>query len=83
MREKPQLAIRDIARSGCTTAISLIHAFDDQHGADVIAGRRSGSNARCADSESRILATKKFSCSPASSLIVARQIRFFERIDCG
>jgi hypothetical protein len=29
MREKPQLAIRDIARSDCTTAVFLIHAFDD------------------------------------------------------
>jgi len=83
MRENPQLAIRDIARSDCTTAVFLIHAFDDRRGADVIAGRRSGSNTRCVDSESRILAIKKFSCSPASQLIVARQSRFFERIDCG
>jgi hypothetical protein len=36
MREKPQLAIRDIARSDCTTAVFSIHAFDDRHRADVI-----------------------------------------------
>ena len=83
MRENPQLAIRDIARSDCTTAVFLIHAFDDRRGADVIALDQNRSNTRCTDSESRILAIKKFSCSPASWLIVARQSRFFERIDYG
>src|SRR5271169_3053551 len=82
-REEPQQTILDIARSDCTTAVSEIHALDDRHFVNVIASHESGPNARCADSESRFLATKKFSCSPASCLVAARQNGFFARIDCG
>jgi hypothetical protein len=83
MRERPQLAITKITRSGCTAVVFAIHAFDDRPAADVITRHQNRSNARFADSESRFLAIKKFSCSPASRLIGARQNRFFERIDCG
>jgi hypothetical protein len=83
MRERPQQAIVDIAGSDCTAAVFVIRAIDDRPADDAIAAHRSRSNTRRVDSESRFLAIKKFSCSPASRLIGARQSRFFERIDCG
>jgi len=83
MRAKPWAAIVDVAGSGCATVAFAIHAFNEWHAVEVIARRRTGSKAPCADSESRFLAIKKFSRSPASRLIVARQNRFFARIERG
>jgi len=53
-------AIADIARSGCDAAVFVKHAFDEASRVEVIAGRRSGADRLCADSESRFLAIKKF-----------------------
>jgi hypothetical protein len=83
VREKPTSAIVNIAESACAASISVIRAFNDQRADDVTSPRRGRLKARCTDSESRTLAIKKFSCSPASRLIVARQNRFFERIASG
>jgi hypothetical protein len=80
MREKPIPSIVNIARSACGAGVFVIHAFDDRRANDVIANRRRRPKARCADSESRFLAIKIFSCSPASRLILARQNRFFARV---
>ena len=49
----------------------------------IIATHRVPSKASCADSESRILAMKKFSCVETSRLIGARQNRIFARIAEG
>jgi hypothetical protein len=51
-----------------------------RHVADVVVTLECRFKARFADSESQILAMKKFSCSPASGLIAARQNQFFARI---
>jgi hypothetical protein len=73
-------ALVDIAGSACAAGVFVTHAFNDRHAIEVIAVSRRLSKARGADSESRVLATKKFSCPPASRLNAARQIRFFARI---
>jgi hypothetical protein len=70
-------------KSACATGVFVIRAFDDLGAVDVIATDRSRPKPRCADSESRFLAMKKFSWLPASSVIAARQNRFFARIACG
>jgi hypothetical protein len=73
-------AIAGISRSACAAGIFVINASSDRHAEDVIATDRQQLKAGRADSESRILAMKKFSCPPALRLIAARQNRFFERI---
>jgi hypothetical protein len=80
VREKCTGAGSAIAENDCAAIISAICASIDQHHADVIATGKCLPEARCTDSESRNLAIKKFSCSPASRLIVARQNRIFARI---
>jgi hypothetical protein len=75
-------AIVSIAGNACAAAASLIRALHDRSLVIAIATRRRLPKRRCTDSESRILAIKKFSCSPASRLIGARQNRFFLRIAC-
>jgi hypothetical protein len=79
-REKPMIALVNIARSACATGVFANCAFNDQRLRDVIAPRRDRRKTGCTDSESRFLAIKKFSRSPASRLIAARQNRFFARI---
>jgi hypothetical protein len=69
-----------IAESACAAIVFVIRTLIDRHVAGIAATDRYRSDRRCADSESRFLAMKKFSCPPASRLIVARQNRFFERI---
>jgi hypothetical protein len=68
------------ARNACAAGIFVIHARHGKRIIDIIATHHRQMKARCADSESRVLATKKFSRSPASRRIVARQNRFFARI---
>jgi hypothetical protein len=70
----------DIAGSGCAAGVSAVHTFNDRHAIDVMAIPRCLQKTRNTDSESRILAIRKFSCPPASRLNAARQIRFFARI---
>jgi hypothetical protein len=67
----------------CAAVVFTTHALNDRHAIAVIATHRHRRKALCADSESRILAMKKFSCSAASRLIAARQNRFFARIARG
>jgi hypothetical protein len=54
--------------------------MNDRRAVDVIATDRGRLKARFADSESRFLAIKKFSCEPAWRRLGARQNRFFGRI---
>jgi hypothetical protein len=77
---KSSATIDEIAESPCAAIVSAIDVHIDLHAAHVIATQEGRLKARCADSESQFLATKKFSCPPASSLIGARQNQFFERI---
>jgi hypothetical protein len=80
VRENTRSAIVNIAGSDCAAGIFVIRAFEDRQVIDVIATHRCQPKVHCADSESRFLAMKKFSCWLASRLIVARQNRFFARI---
>jgi hypothetical protein len=80
---KPASANVKITRSDCAAGVSVIHAFNAQHTLDAATQHRSRAKARCADSESSILAIKKFSCPPPSRLIGARQDRIFARIAPG
>jgi hypothetical protein len=73
-------AFANIAGSACAAGVFAILSFNDRRAIDAMAVRRCRQKARVTDSESRILAIKKFSCPPASRLNAARQIRFFERI---
>ena len=70
----------NIAANAITAGVFVIHAWRRRSAIAVAATHLCWSIARCADSESRFLAIKKFSCPPASRLIGARQNRFFERI---
>jgi hypothetical protein len=67
----------NIAGSDCTAGISSIHALIDRSASEVIAKCLHRPEGRCVDSESQILAIKKFSCLTASRLILARQRGFF------
>jgi hypothetical protein len=79
-RENPTLTIVDIARNTCAARIFDMRTFDDDDAIDSKGADRSRSKTRRVDSESRFLAIKKFSSSPASRLIGTRQIRLFARI---
>jgi hypothetical protein len=73
----------NIEGNACAAGVFVIRTLIDCCAIDVIATHQCRLKARCADSESRFLAIKKFSCSPASRLIGARQNRFFARIARG
>ena len=79
-RENATQTIVNIAGSACAAGVFATRALRDRHTFDVVATHRCRLKARCADSESRFLAIKKFSCPRASCLIAARQNRFFARI---
>jgi hypothetical protein len=70
----------NIAGSSCAAGISSIHAVVARQLSEVTASRRCCPEGLSADSESQILAIKKFSCLTASHLILARQSGFFLRI---
>jgi hypothetical protein len=70
----------NIAGSACVAVVSAIRVIDDGHAIGVVATRRCRAKAVRADSESQILAIKKFSCLRRSRLIGARQNRNFGRI---
>ncbi len=84
----------DEAGSACTAGIGkcqdcskalcrrhFLHSrFSRALRARLSAARRRRGKRRCADSESRILATKKFSCLTPSRLAALRQNRLFARI---
>ena len=80
VRENAMQTNVNIAGSACAAGVFVISTFDDRRAFDVVATHRCRLKAHCADSESRFLAIKKFSCPRASCLIAARQNRFFARI---
>ena len=80
VRANSTSAIVKITESGCAAGISALHIGNEQHPASINATRLHQRKALGVDSESRILAIKKFSCEERSRLIAARQIRFFARI---
>jgi hypothetical protein len=80
VREKPIAANVNIERNHCTAGVFVTHASHARREIDIVATHRFRLRPGCADSESRFLAINKFSRSPASRLIAARQNRFFERI---
>jgi len=67
----------NIAGSGCTAGISSIRAVIDRSASEVVAKCLHRPERRFVDSESQILAIKKFSCLTASRLVLARQRGFF------
>jgi hypothetical protein len=69
-----------IAGIACAASVSVIRTLRARCVARTVATHRCRSKALGVDSESRILAMKKFSCKEPSRLIAARQIRFFARI---
>jgi hypothetical protein len=83
VRENPTPANVKIAENACAADISWIRMLRAQHLACIVATHRAQPKALCADSESRILAMKKFSCAETSRLIGARQNRIFARIAQG
>jgi hypothetical protein len=80
VRENAMSAIVNIARNTCAAGISFIHASGVGSAIDVVATHQGRQKAVAADSESRFLAIKKFSCTTAWRLIAARQTRFFAGI---
>jgi hypothetical protein len=80
VRGNAMSTIVNITRNACTAVASLIHTPRVRCTIDVTATHRSRQKAVGADSESRFLAIKKFSCTTASRLIAARQTRFFAGI---
>src|SRR5665213_211844 len=77
VRENTMSTIVNITRKTCAAGVFVIHASSDQSAINVVAAHLRWQKALRADSESRFLAIKKFSCITASRLIVARQTRFF------
>jgi hypothetical protein len=73
-------AIVNIARNTCAAVVSLIRTSHVRIAINAGATHRSRQNAVVADSESRFLAIKKFSCTTAWRRIAARQTRFFAGI---
>jgi hypothetical protein len=67
----------NVEGSGCTAGISSIGDLIERSATEVVASRLQRLEGRCVDSESQILAIKKFSCLTASRLILARQRGFF------
>ena len=79
-RENTSPAIINIEGNACAADVFVIPSRIDRRFAYVVASLECLLKTRFADSESRFLAMKKFSCSPASRRIGARQNRFFARI---
>jgi hypothetical protein len=79
-RENATPAIFKITKSHCAAGISVMRTFTGACAVDVVGSYQRELKARSADSESRFLAIKKFSCLAASRLISARQNRLFAQI---
>jgi hypothetical protein len=80
VRENARAEIVDITINTCAAGVSLIRTSRAHSTIDVAATDRRRQKAVAADSESRLLAIKKFSCITAWRLIDARQTRFFAKI---
>jgi hypothetical protein len=79
----PTLPFVNVAANTITADVSCIRDLDHRCAIDVIARRRQHQKDLRADSESQILAIKKFSWKQPRRLIEARQDRIFERIATG
>jgi hypothetical protein len=80
VQQRSASAFVNIEGNTIATDVFAIHACDGRCTIDVIATHRDHPKAACADSESQILAIKKFSWKQRLRLIGARQNRFFGRI---
>jgi transposase len=80
VQQRPASTFVNIAGNTCATDVFAIHACDDRCAIGVIATRRDRPKAAGVDSESQILAIKKFSWSQRLRLIGARQNPIFGRI---
>jgi hypothetical protein len=80
VQQRPTSAFVNIEGNACAADVFAIRACDDRCAIDVIATHRERPNAVGADSESQILAIKKFSRLRRLRLIRARQNRIFGRI---
>jgi hypothetical protein len=79
-RENATSTTVNIEGNACAAGVFVMCAFNECCSIDVTTTHRRQLKARRTDSESRILAIKKFSCLAASRLIGARQNRIFARI---
>jgi hypothetical protein len=61
VQQRPTSAFVNIEGNACAADVFMIHAWDDRRAISVIATHRDRPKAACADSESQILAIKKFS----------------------
>jgi hypothetical protein len=80
VQQRPTSAFVNIAGNACAAIVFVICAGRAQRTIDVIATHRDSAKGACADSESRILATKKFSWLRHKRRVSARQNRIFGRI---
>jgi hypothetical protein len=80
VQQRPTSVFVNIEENACAIDVFAIHARDGRCTIDVIATHRDRPKAVCVDSESQLLAIKKFSWSQRLRLIGARQNRFFGRI---
>jgi hypothetical protein len=80
VRANSTSTIVKIAESAYAAVVSVVFIKSEQHAASIAATHLHRCKALGMDSESRILAMKKFSCEEPSRLIAPRQIRFFARI---
>jgi hypothetical protein len=62
VQQGPASTFVNIAGSACAAVVSEIRIIDDRDAIDVVATHRCRAKAARADSESQILAIKKFSC---------------------
>jgi hypothetical protein len=80
MQQRSTSAFVNIAGNACAAAISAIRFIDTRDAIDIGATHRRRRKGSSADSESGILAIKKFSRFPRRRLIAARQNPIFGRI---
>jgi hypothetical protein len=80
VQQRPASTFVNIEGNTIATDVFAIHACDDRYAIDVVATHRDRPKAACTDSESQILAIKKFSWTQPLRLIGARQNPIFGRI---
>jgi hypothetical protein len=83
MRNELRISPAENSGNGCATDVSAACEFGGRRFADVVSPHVGRPNVRCADSESRFLAIKKFSPRAASHHHGVSQNHLFARIDCG
>jgi hypothetical protein len=83
IRKRYRTYLREFAGNACAAVFFVIRDIDDRYAIEVASHPKTRSSSARADSESRILAIKKFLRAEPQRLIFARQTRIFVRIDCG